>query len=152
MMVDALISQLNGVRQRGNSRWSAKCPGHADRSPSLSVSQGDKGILLRCWAGCTLAEICSSLGITQQDLFYDALDTDPSRQREAALHRRQQRERHERHTYQQGTLIDALREADSFVHSRCGIDISSWGHDRLNDELNALATAYTILESEGLHE
>ena len=71
MTLDDFLSRLDEVK-RHNARWSAKCPAHADRSPSLSVMEGGKGILLRCWAGCTLNEICHSLGIEQKDLFYDA--------------------------------------------------------------------------------
>ena len=71
MILIDLISRLMGVKQRGN-RWSAICPAHDDRSPSLSISDGNKGILIRCWAGCTVEEICRSLGIEPKDLFYDA--------------------------------------------------------------------------------
>src|SRR3546814_4107831 len=28
------------------------CPAHADRTPSLSIRQGDRGILVTCFAGC----------------------------------------------------------------------------------------------------
>lgn len=72
MTLDALLPQLDSVRPRGNGRYSAICPAHADKSPSLSVSGGEKGILLKCWAGCTVDEICASLGIAPKGLFYDA--------------------------------------------------------------------------------
>lgn len=71
MTLDDLLSRLDSVRQRGN-RWAARCPAHADRTPSLSISEGDKGLLLRCFAGCPLEEICSALGIRLADLFFDA--------------------------------------------------------------------------------
>ena len=72
MTLDALLPRLDSVRLRGNGRWSAICQAHADKSPSLSVSAGEKGILLKCWAGCTIEEICASLDIEPKDLFYDA--------------------------------------------------------------------------------
>lgn len=150
MTLDSFLSQLDGVKPRG-SRWSAKCPAHADNSPSLSVSEGERGILLKCWAGCSMPAICDSLGIQQQDLFFDALDTDPQKRKLAARQRDRQRLQREQQSHQQGTLIDALREADSFVQSRRGIDTSSWRNDRLNDELNALSDAYLLLESEDFH-
>ena len=31
------------------------CPAHADREPSLSIRQGDRGILVTCFAGCSIA-------------------------------------------------------------------------------------------------
>ena len=73
MNLDALLAQLEGVRRRG-TRWSALCPvpEHGDTSPSLSISEGERGILVKCWAGCSLQEICGSLGIEQRDLFLDA--------------------------------------------------------------------------------
>jgi len=73
MTLDAFLAQLECVRQRNSSRWSARCPAHGGQSKTtLSVSEGDQGLLLRCWAGCTIAEICASLGIQQRDLFYDS--------------------------------------------------------------------------------
>ena len=151
MTVDEFLPRLDGVRQRGPGRYSSRCPAHQDKSPSLSLSEGERGILLKCWAGCSLTEICASLGIKQRDLFFDALDADPSRRREAAQYRERQRQNRERHREQQGTLIDALRAAGDFVQSRRGIEISAWSHDRLNDELNALADAYHLIESETLN-
>ena len=151
-MIDSLLVRLDGVQNRG-ARWAARCPvpAHGDTSPSLSVSEGERGILVKCWAGCSLQEICDSLGLHQKDLFFDVLDTDPRQRGEAARKRAREQRQRERHTQQQGALIDALRETDSFVQSRRGIDISTWGHDRLHDELNALADAYLLLESEALH-
>jgi len=132
-------------------RWSARCPAHDDRSPSLQISEGERGLLIRCWAGCTLTAICANLGIELKDLFTDALDPDPRQRRVAAEERDRQRQKRERHAEQQGTLIDALREADYFVQSRRRIDISTWSHDRLNDELNSLGDAYRLLEHEALY-
>ena len=150
MMLDALFAQLDGVRQRG-SRWSARCPAHEDRSPSLSIAEGDRGILIRCFAGCTVRKICESLGLQQKDLFFGELDTDPRRRRAAAQRRDRQRLQREQQSHQQGTLIDALREADSFVRSRRGLDISQWSAQRLDDELDAVAAGHHLLEGEDLH-
>ena len=72
MTINALLGQLDNVRQRGAGKWSALCPAHPDKTPSLSISEGEKGVLIKCWAGCYLSEICSALGILQRDLFYDA--------------------------------------------------------------------------------
>ena len=46
------------------------CPAHDDKSPSLSVSEGDDGrVLVYCHAGCTPREIAESVGLRIQDLF-----------------------------------------------------------------------------------
>jgi hypothetical protein len=73
MTIDALLAQLDRVRPHGAGRYIAKCPSHTDKSPSLSVSEGERGLLLKCWAGCTLDEITAALGIEIKDLFFDAL-------------------------------------------------------------------------------
>src|SRR5262249_22853681 len=72
MTVTQLLSRVDGVRCRGAGRWTARCPAHDDRSPSLSVREGDRGILLKCWAGCSLHEITDALGVTIPNLFFDA--------------------------------------------------------------------------------
>ncbi len=38
------------------------CPAHADKRPSLSLRQGDRGILVTCFAGCTREDILRELG------------------------------------------------------------------------------------------
>jgi hypothetical protein len=93
-------------------------------------------------------DICQSLGIDQADLFYDALDTDPQRRREAAQQRDRLRQERDDAARRQGRRIDALREADFFVRSRRGMDISGWSDQKLDDELNVLADAYFLLASE----
>lgn len=66
---------LSALRQRecnpkqSGSGWSARCPAHEDKSPSLSVSEGDDGrALVRCHAGCETGDICSALGLELSDL------------------------------------------------------------------------------------
>lgn len=34
-----------------------RCPAHADRTPSLSIRQGNRGILVTCHAGCDRADV-----------------------------------------------------------------------------------------------
>lgn len=69
---DDVLSLLEKVRP-GGSGYTARCPAHDDRSPSLSVCEGSDGrILLYCHAGCSFEDICSSLSIDPRDLFNDA--------------------------------------------------------------------------------
>lgn len=73
MDVTALLSRLSGVRGR-NGSWSARCPAHEDRSPSLSVkSLPDGRILVHCFGGCGTDEVLGALGLTMTDLFPDRL-------------------------------------------------------------------------------
>jgi hypothetical protein len=68
---DRVLPLLSGVRRSGRG-WIARCPAHEDRSPSLSVREGDDGrLLLHCWAGCDAASIVGALGLDIRDLFPD---------------------------------------------------------------------------------
>ena len=50
----------------------ARCPAHADRTPSLSVGVGGDGqILLCCHAGCDASAVVAALGLTMADLRSD---------------------------------------------------------------------------------
>jgi 5S rRNA maturation endonuclease (ribonuclease M5) len=55
---------------RGDS-FTARCPAHDDSDPSLSVSTGDQGVLVHCFAGCTTTSVLNALGIEYADLFYE---------------------------------------------------------------------------------
>lgn len=60
--VDYFLDHLEGVKAIGEGEWMAKCPGHDDRSPSLSVRLGDDGrVLLWCFAGCGVNEITEAI-------------------------------------------------------------------------------------------
>lgn len=72
MTVQDLLGRLTGVRSRGPSRWSARCPAHADKSPSLSIREDNTRVLIRCFSGCSAQEIVSSLGLRLRNLFTDA--------------------------------------------------------------------------------
>ena len=70
MSADALLSRLDGVRRTGAGRWLARCPGHEDKSPSLSVREMDDGrILLHDFAGCDVEQILGAVGLTFDALF-----------------------------------------------------------------------------------
>jgi putative DNA primase/helicase len=46
----------------------ACCPAHDDSNPSLKVSQGDRGALVKCFAGCTPEAVTGALGVKLADL------------------------------------------------------------------------------------
>ena len=74
-----LLQHLEGVRDKGNGQFVAKCPAHEDRSPSLTIKvESDGTVLLHCFAGCTALEVVNAVGLTLGDLFPEKLDT-PSR-------------------------------------------------------------------------
>jgi archaellum biogenesis ATPase FlaH len=64
-----ILKRLRDVRESGDG-WTACCPAHDDRKPSLVVSLGDEGrALLHCHAGCDLEDILDKLGLQPRDLF-----------------------------------------------------------------------------------
>lgn len=60
-----------GSRGRGPA-W--QCPAHDDRTASLSVGRGSKGVVLKCQAGCSTEDVVAALGITMRDLFDEPRD------------------------------------------------------------------------------
>ena len=72
MTTEDFLSRLDGLRARGPGKWSARCPSHPDRSPSLSIGEGEEGrILLYCHALCSPEQICKAVGCRTADLFSD---------------------------------------------------------------------------------
>jgi hypothetical protein len=64
-----LLARLERVKKNG-SGWTARCPAHDDRNPSLSICEGEDGrILLKCHANCTVEVILAALGLEKADLF-----------------------------------------------------------------------------------
>jgi len=163
MTAQDALDRLAGVRPRGASRWFARCPAHADRSPSLSVAVGERGLLLKCFAGCTVKEICAALGFKEADLFFDAPCS--PRQR-AMLPPRLQPFEWRIVSNEQLHRRDALdlRAARTFA-AATGVNISPLTDEETGAMLNAVADAHADcdladrleqaafqLREEGLHE
>jgi hypothetical protein len=75
--LDQFLSRLEGVRRAG-AGWSAKCPAHEDRHPSLSITAGDDRLLLHCHAGCSGENVLHALGLGWSDLFYERVTNGPA--------------------------------------------------------------------------
>ena len=54
--------------------WDGLCPAHDDTSPSLTWTDGDKGLVLKCHRGCSHDEVCGAAGVPVSALFADAPD------------------------------------------------------------------------------
>jgi hypothetical protein len=143
-----LADRLNGVRWRGDDRIIARCPAHDDRSPSLSARAGDRGLLLRCWAGCRLDEIAAAVGVTVGALFYDAPPRD-SRARAAAIRAREAaRARREAQRHAEGCTIDLRRAAERVIAAARNPGLVGWTDDDVDRALHVVADAYNILDEE----
>lgn len=63
------VSRLDKARATGNNRWTACCPAHEDKNPSLTVSVGDDGrVLVKCFAECSFEDICNAANVSMSDL------------------------------------------------------------------------------------
>lgn len=66
--------------------WTAKCPAHEDKNPSLSIRQGKNGkVLIRCFSGCPTEAILQVMNLTFGDLYLEA-------EREAWLQKKREAE------------------------------------------------------------
>lgn len=72
MTAENLLARLDGLKQTATGRWTARCPGHADRSPSLAIRELEDGrVLLHCFAGCEVGAVLDAVGLELGDLFPD---------------------------------------------------------------------------------
>ncbi len=150
MTPDELLTSLDGV-QRTRRGWLARCPAHNDRNPSLAIAEGERGLLLRCWAGCTFEQIMHAIGRTPRDAFYDT-EADPDSIR-AAQRKRQKRQRREDLKRKLGLAsVRACQDAQGLVESARGVDILNWTEAELDAAMHALGDAYELLEQDDFYE
>ncbi len=71
MNIDIILSRLNKVKKTSkDNEYSALCPNHSDKSPSLSIKELPDGrILINCFAGCESKQVLESMGLSFEDLF-----------------------------------------------------------------------------------
>lgn len=75
--IETALACLSRVGPSGNG-WSACCPAHDDRNPSLSVSEGEDGrVLIYCHAGCAVTDIIEAMGLSMSDLQPAGSDKSP---------------------------------------------------------------------------
>lgn len=149
MTAAELISCLESVRARGPNKWSAKCPSHADRSPSLSVKEGDDGrVLLHCFAGCTVDEITGALGLRVSALFTDAPATGEGRRapKAARVDRAALAFRYEM------AALDLRLRAERVLSGATGLDTALWSDEERDLAMTAVGRAYADRERATLFE
>ncbi len=80
----ALIARLGG-KWSGNTAM-CRCPSHADRTPSLSIRQGDRAILVTCHAGCDSRDVLTALRCIAELPIVDASGVIPSVRLSTGIH------------------------------------------------------------------
>jgi hypothetical protein len=88
MRIEEILHVLK-ARRNGPKQWVATCPVHKERTPSLSIREGKKCVLLYCF-GCHARadKIMPAVGLRHSDIFYESRGTMTPEQREA--YRREQ--------------------------------------------------------------
>lgn len=75
MIADKLLNQLTKVKRTGPESWIACCPAHADKNPSMTITEKDDGrVLVHCFAGCSVDEVLGAVGLTFDDLFPERIE------------------------------------------------------------------------------
>ena len=70
MTYEEIISHFD-VKETYTDRVQCICPKHADKEASLTISKGEKGVVMHCHANCETAEILEKVGLKMSDLFAD---------------------------------------------------------------------------------
>lgn len=146
-VVEDLLSRLSGVRQLGTG-WRARCPAHEDRTPSLSIHEGVRGVLLRCFANCTLQEICTGIHLVPADLFYDAAVPRGARPIPKPIPKDPRSKAFEFEL----AALDLRLRSDKIFEAAKRIDVSSLSDDDLDRALGHVAQGYHDLERAELFE
>lgn len=95
--IDEVLGRLAKVRPNGERSWMACCPAHADRNPSLSVSEGEGGrVLFKCFAGCPAESVAAALGYRMADLMGGQEEKGRGRKEKGAAARREPETRNQK--------------------------------------------------------
>ena len=67
--ITLLLDRLDKVTGR-DGKYTARCPAHEDKTPSLSITEAEDGkVLIKCHAGCPVEDIVGAVGLEVKDLF-----------------------------------------------------------------------------------
>jgi putative DNA primase/helicase len=57
----AEIAAALGGAHRSGAWWRCRCPAHASRGPTLALRNGERGLIIKCWAGCDRRDVLAEL-------------------------------------------------------------------------------------------
>lgn len=128
MTAEILLSRLEKVRQTKPDNWIARCPAHADHTPSLAIRELPDGrVLIKCFTGCGVDDIMAAVGLELSDLFPERLPTsEPER-------------RSKRQGFDALTVLKSLSHEITVAIAAVGtLQQRGWLND---DEVDRMATA-----------
>ena len=112
-----VLRYFDGVKRCNDNQYMARCPCHDDRKQSLSIGRGQKGVVLKCQAGCDTHDILARVGLKPRDLFYDSESTKKTRAEVVAIY-----------TYPNG--VQKLRKSDKSFSWRRPDGKGKWIYNR----------------------
>ena len=148
MTLNELLPRLNGVRPRGAERYTANCPSHQDRSPSLSITETSERILLHCFSGCDTAQIVAALGLALRDLFTDA----PTPRGHRPTPRPVKIDRVALAFRYELAALDRRLRGERIISAGKRLDVASLNDSELDRAMNAVAKAHAAEERAALFE
>jgi hypothetical protein len=133
MIVDNFLGKLDKVRKTGRDSWRACCPGHNGSNPTaLTIREVDDGrVLIKCFHGCSVEQIVSSVGMQVSDLFP---------QNPISPHKKP-----ERLPFNPRDVLAAMG-SESMIVAMCGSDISK-GKALSDAEMKRLLLAVSRIKS-----
>ena len=117
MDVQDILRYFDGVQRCNDGQYMARCPCHDDRKQSLSIGRGQKGVVLKCQAGCDTCDILARVGLKLRDLFYDPEQPPKARAEVVAIY-----------TYPNG--VQKLRKSDKSFSWRRPDEKGKWIYNR----------------------
>lgn len=70
-VLDALGATTGHHPRGGGRQYYSRCPAHPDNNPSLSITDSEDRVLVKCQAGCATDDILAQLNLTYADLFHE---------------------------------------------------------------------------------
>lgn len=137
----AALADRNCDPKKSGNGWKARCPAHKDRTPSLSISEGDDGrVLLHCYVGCSLNSICGAVEMKPADLFPSTVSTS-TQPRESGKKRQYRRQDNGKPAGKNfSTARDAVAALDGMMAKEKGRRVGQWTyHDAQGDPVAVIA-------------
>jgi len=70
MIADRFLHLFDKVISTGQNRWVAICPCHDEKTPSMTITEGDDSVLMHCFGcGANGKDVCERFDINPMELF-----------------------------------------------------------------------------------
>ena len=70
LTANEIALSFDHARELKEGRWVSQCPVHQG-GQNLYITDGRKGTLIYCQAGCSTADVLDQIGLTMRDLYLD---------------------------------------------------------------------------------